>query len=154
MCHTAGAEDRPNVVAGETQDPAPDTIDFKVMIHKIHSARELSVVQDGGKYDIVGFAPAPAPSDTGEVTDFSHAYTPVMPNGPADCVACHATDAWKVPLMRDDVNVWKVACTSCHDSTAAAVHVELNTLGVGEEGCAVCHGDGKAFSVETSHTIR
>lgn len=136
MCHVAGAQDEPE----DGDDPAPDTVDFKVMIHKIHAARELTVVQDGGKYDIAG-------------NNYSTALTPVMPNGPANCVACHATDAWKTPVERNDVSIWKVACTSCHDSTATAVHVELNTLGVGQEGCAVCHGDGKTFSVERSHAV-
>ncbi|MBP7745439.1 MAG: OmcA/MtrC family decaheme c-type cytochrome [Phycisphaerae bacterium] len=145
MCHTAGAEDRPNVAEGQTQAPEADSIDFKIMIHKIHAARALSVVQDGGVYDLVGFG--------NNVADFSTAFTPVMPNGPANCVACHATDAWKTPVERNDVSIWKVACTSCHDSTATAVHVELNTLGVGQEGCAVCHGDGKTFSVERSHAV-
>jgi OmcA/MtrC family decaheme c-type cytochrome len=156
LCHVAGAEDRPNVLAGQTQDPAPDTIDFKVMIHKIHSARELSVVQGGGKYDLVGFASG-APAGTGSVSDFSTAFTPVMPNGPANCAACHATDAWKTPVERTDVNIWKVACTSCHDSAATAVHVALNTLANGTggepglESCATCHGAGQAFSVESMH---
>jgi hypothetical protein len=140
LCHVAGAE-AGGPVPGES--PEPDTIDFKVMIHKLHGASILSVVANGGKYDIPGHG--------GTIVDFSHNVFPVMPNGVEDCAKCHATDAWKAPIERFDVNVWKVACTSCHDSAATAVHVELNTVGVGEEGCAVCHGEGKAFSVETMH---
>jgi len=155
MCHVAGAEDRANPVGGQTQDPAPDTIDWKVMIHKIHSARELSVVKNGGRYDLIGFASG-QPATTGNVLDFSHAYTPVMPDGAKNCTACHATDAWKTPVERTDVNIWKVACTSCHDSAATATHVALNTLAVGGgepglEACGVCHGEGRAFSVAKSH---
>ncbi len=71
-----------------------------------------------------------------------------------NCTACHAADAWKTPVERTDVNIWKVACTSCHDSNATAVHVQLNTLGVGQEACATCHGDGAFFSIETAHRIR
>ena len=154
MCHVAGAEDRPNVVSG-TQDPAPDTIDFKVLIHKLHNARELSVVTNGGKYDIVGYA-AGAASNTGNLIDFSTAFTPVMPDGNKNCAKCHATDAWKTPVERSDVNIWKVACTSCHDSAATAAHVTLNTLpGVGGapgiESCTTCHGDGAAFAVDLVH---
>jgi OmcA/MtrC family decaheme c-type cytochrome len=153
MCHASGAEDRPNVLAGQTQDPAPDTIDFRVMIHKIHYAEELSVVQNGGKYDIVGFASG-QPADTGSVIDFSDGTLPTMPEGAKQCVTCHASDAWKVPVERPDMNIWKVACTSCHDSSATAAHVQLNTLGIGQEACAACHGPEDTFSVENVHKVR
>jgi OmcA/MtrC family decaheme c-type cytochrome len=153
MCHTAGAEDRPNVLPGQTQDPAPDTIDFKVMIHKIHDAEDLNVVKNGGKYDLVGFASG-APSGTGSVIDFSHAFTPVMPDGNENCTVCHATNAWRAPVERSDVNIWKVACTSCHDSTATALHAAVNTTAgsPGIETCTTCHGPGKAFAVDLVHT--
>ena len=150
LCHTAGAEDRPNVVAGQTPPATDETIDMKVMIHKLHYGADLPSVLAGGKYEIVGFASG-APSDTGSVVDFSHDVFPSMPGGVKDCTVCHATDAWKAPLERSTVNIWKVACTSCHDTTATAVHVQLNTAGVGEEGCAVCHGEGRLISVESVH---
>ena len=151
-CHVAGAEDRANVVAGQTQAPEADTIDWKVMIHKIHNARELNVVKEGGKLDIVGFSFG-QPANTGSVNDFSTGILPTMPGEARHCTACHATDAWKTPVERTDVNIWKVACLSCHDSTAAATHVQLNTVGLGQEGCAVCHGDGKEFNVEKEHAV-
>jgi OmcA/MtrC family decaheme c-type cytochrome len=147
MCHVAGAEDNPTPASG-TQDPAPDTIDFKVMIHKIHDARQLSVVLNGGKYDIVGFGNA--------LIDFSTAFTPVMPDANKNCAVCHATDAWKTPVERTDVDIWKVACTSCHDSAATAAHVTLNTVSgggtaPGVESCSTCHGSGAAFAVDLMH---
>ena len=152
LCHVSGAEDRPNVLAGQSQDPAPDTIDFKVMIHKIHNARNLDVVLNGGSYDLVGFA-AGAPSDTGNVVDFSEGGLPSMPGGAQNCTVCHATDAWKSPVETGDKNIWKVACTSCHDGNDAAVHVQVMTIGVGQESCNVCHGAGAAFAVENVHAI-
>ncbi len=151
-CHTAGAEDRPNPVAGQTQDPAPDLIDWKVMIHKIHAARELSVVQSGGVYDLIGFA-AGQPADTGNVNDFSTGYLPTMPSGPAACTACHATESWTQPPERQNASIWMVVCTSCHDSASTALHVELNSAGVGQESCSTCHGPGAAFSVEQVHKL-
>jgi OmcA/MtrC family decaheme c-type cytochrome len=147
MCHVAGAEDKTTPASG-TQDPAPDTIDFKVLIHKLHNARDLSVVLNGGKYDLVVYGNA--------LVDFSTAFTPVMPDGNKNCAVCHATDAWKTPVERTDVNIWKVACTSCHDSAATSAHVTLNTLpGVGGapgiESCATCHASGAAFAVDLMH---
>lgn len=127
MCHVAGAE-----IKATGSVPA-GSIDWKVMIHKIHAAGILT----DGKWEI------------GDAV--FEGVLPVMPDGAKHCVACHATDAWKTPVANENVNVWKVACTSCHDSDAAVVHVQLNTLGVGQEGCAVCHGDGKLVSVEEAH---
>jgi hypothetical protein len=144
LCHTSGAEDRPNPPGGQTQAPEPDLIDFRVMIHKIHNARELDVVKSGGVYDLIGFS---------GVLDFSTGMLPSMPGEAKHCTACHANDMWKNPVERDNMNVWKIACTSCHDSLATSVHVELNTLGVGQEACRTCHGPGRAFSVERSHRV-
>ena len=153
LCHTGGAEDRMNPLPGQMQDPVADSIDWKILIHKIHNARELDVVETGGNYDLIGFAFG-QPPDTGNVNYFSTGLLPTMPGEARHCTACHAEDAWKTPVERADVNIWKVACTSCHDSNATAVHVQLNTLGVGQEACAVCHGEGAFFSIETAHRIR
>ncbi len=126
LCHVAGTQS------------GTATVDWKVMIHKIHAAQVLPSVVAGGTYTI-GSA------------DFSTGLLPIMPGGPKDCVACHATDAWKAPIDNPNVNVWMVACTSCHDDSATAVHVQLNTAGVGLEGCAVCHGEGRLVAVEEAH---
>jgi hypothetical protein len=150
VCHVAGSEDRPNVLPGQSQAPEPDTVAWSVMIHKIHAAADLSVVQDGGAYDLVGFAFG-QPLDTGNVVDFSTGVLPAQPLEAAACTTCHATDAWQSPREREDLNIWAIACMSCHDSTATAVHVQLNTVGVGQESCDVCHGEGAAFSVVESH---
>jgi OmcA/MtrC family decaheme c-type cytochrome len=149
VCHVAGMEDRPTALAGQTQAPEPDSMDWNVLIHQVHAAQILSVVQDGGVYDIVGFQFGVF--NEGNVEDFSNGIHPAMPLGPADCGSCHATDAWNTPLERNDINIWKVACTSCHDSVGTMVHVELNTLGVGQEACDVCHAEGAAFSVVDAH---
>ena len=148
LCHTGGTEDRPGPVAGEA--PEPDIVDFKVLIHKLHNARQLSVVLNGGRYDLIGFGNV--------LIDFSHDFTPVMPDGNKNCVVCHATDAWKAPVERADVNIWKVACTSCHDSAATAAHVTVNTAPPvtagqpGVESCGTCHGAGQLFAVDLMHS--
>ncbi len=125
LCHTAGGE-------GAGHDP----IDFKVMIHKIHDARNLAQVIAGDKF----------------LDNFSTGLLPTMPLGPRQCDACHATDAWMSPVERNDVSIWKVVCTSCHDTNAVAIHAQLNTLpGTISEACATCHGPGTAFAIDQVH---
>ncbi len=143
LCHTSGAEDSiPEVV----EAPEPDTIDFKVMIHKIHNARELDAVQSGGAYDLGGFR--------NRLINFSTGLLPTMPGGAKHCQACHGeSEAWKSPTERDDVRVWMKVCTACHDSSSTLAHVNAQTFG-GVESCSVCHSDGSAFAVELVHKNR
>lgn len=158
LCHASGAEDNRRNAASTFEAPEPDTIDFRVMIHKIHAARELSVVREGGRYDLAGFGGSGAVPQ-----DFSTGYLPAMPGGPAHCTACHANDAWRAPRERADVRIWAKACGACHDSAAAAAHFGVNTAGTvttGDpatttvEACAVCHGPGQEYSVERVHRQR
>ena len=142
-CHTAGTQD------GGTSE----SVTFRIMIHKIHNARELDVVAQGGAYELNGFS---------GVDDFSHLLIPTMPGGAKHCTACHANDDWKdVPERTDGLGdpimqSWMAACTSCHDSTAAAAHAALNTIpgAPGAEACAICHGDGASHGVEKVHKVR
>lgn len=146
MCHAAGGEDRPTPAMGQTQAPEVDSIDWRVMIHKIHNARELDIVQNGGKYDLIGFG--------NNVIDFSTGILPYLKGEAKNCTACHANNRWQAPYEQTDIRIWKTACTSCHDSTATAAHVELNVLpGTNAEACSTCHGAGRAFSVAESHRI-
>jgi len=143
-CHTPGAQDG---APEPGDDPAPDNIDLRVMIHKIHNARNLDAVALGGRYDL---------RDGTTLSDFSEVILPAMPGETRHCTACHANDDWKDPPQRDNMRTWMVACSACHDSAAAEVHMLLNTdvtTPPGGEGCAVCHGDGAAFSVEKSHKV-
>src|SRR5262249_54368429 len=83
MCHAGGVE----------YSPAGTTVNFKVMIHKIHNAENLTVVQNGGMY-LLG------------TNDFSDGTFPYMQGGARNCTACHATDAWQAPVERSDTRIW------------------------------------------------
>jgi len=155
LCHTSGAEDRARSGAGVFEAPEPDTIDFRVMIHRIHIARELTLVQEGGVYDLAGFSGTPEGFSTGDL--------PAMPGGARNCGNCHSNDAWKNPTERSDVRIWMKTCTSCHDSPEALAHVGVNTVGTtttgnpattAQEACAVCHGPGAEFAVDKVHIPR
>ena len=118
-------------------------MDFRIMLHKLHNARNLDVVAQGGAYELNGHS---------GVEDFSHLLISAMPGEAAECQVCHVTDDWRNPPVRANMRTWKVVCTSCHDSAATATHVEAATLdGTFVESCASCHGPGAAFSVQKEH---
>lgn len=111
---------------------APVSIDFPVMIHRIHMGEHLPSVQAGGRYTIYGFG--------NTAHDFSNV---ALPRSPAECAACHVSNSERVPSTR--------ICTSCHDSPAALAHTQLNTTSMGVESCMTCHGEGRRYAVSASH---
>ncbi len=148
MCHHPNADDSP--VRPADQMPA-ESIDFRTMVHRIHTGKELSRVQAGEPYIIFGFR--------GSVNDFSHVGYPGMRS---NCSGCHINDSQQLPLAMTHIDVQdprgflnpvgpeSAACLSCHDSLQAASHALANTSALGES-CAVCHGPGKQSSVDRVH---
>lgn len=99
----------------QTTDPETgNTVNFKVMVHKIHRGSSLPSVVSGGKYEIVGFAPGnPATLPASAVQDFSDV---AFPRSIDDCTACHQganADRWNTAPS-------EAACTSCHDNNVFA----------------------------------
>ena len=145
-----------------TGDPETSrTVDFKVLIHKIHSGATLPSVQQGKGYFIVGFRQT--------VADFSDVVFPYHNHGVAHCTACHSggaqSDNWRlIPTQ--------AVCTSCHDNvqfsgtldpcpvaTTAAVFADcLHTGGPiaisdprDPATCTGCHGPGTAAAIDKFH---
>lgn len=136
FCHN------PNTVGeGETEE-VEESIDFPLMIHRIHSGAELQ-----RKYFVGG-------------NDYSHVE---YPGKRQNCNGCHTNDSQQLPLNHDllpvmDPQGWlnpvrptSGACLACHDSIEAASHALANTTDLLGESCAACHGDGKEFSVNRVH---
>ncbi|MDD9967694.1 MAG: OmcA/MtrC family decaheme c-type cytochrome [Myxococcales bacterium] len=129
----------------------PDTgnsIDFKVMVHKIHMGRLLPSVQAGLPYQLVG---------EGQT---AHDYSRVgFPTGLGHCATCH--DGQDAAAARDRVSI--EACGSCHDD----IDFDLpppdpdpddlpvpHTAGPRDNAsCTVCHReDGlEGLAVQESH---
>jgi len=128
-CHDAGAQD------GGTYE----SVDLRIMIHKLHNARNLT----NQPYELNGHS---------GIADFSTLLISAMPGEAAECQACHVGDWWKTPPARTNMRTWKAACTSCHDDAGTAAHADSMTeAGTFHELCANCHGPNALFAVEAVH---
>lgn len=169
LCHQPSADDIPfrSPAVGATEFTT--AIDFKNMIHKIHTGEELTMQP----YIIIGFF--------GSVNDFGEV---LFPGDRKDCGACHlpGTNLLQAgtgvlgPAVRSTtereilgtptgvsvIGTFTTSpvisvCTSCHDNvvvTAAgdALTGENHAGGaVAEEACIGCHGVGGPISVEDEH---
>lgn len=129
----------------QTTDPdSGNTVDFKVMVHKIHYGEHLPSVAGGTPYQIIGFMQS--------VHDYSHV---AFPQNAASCEACHGGaqgERWKTAASHD-------ACISCHDRTAFELPVPagytLHSGGTQPAGvnCAgACHpATGSLAGVQDKH---
>ena len=143
LCHNPTQTDAARRPAA--QNP-PQSVDFRSMIHKIHTGKELP-----GSYVIYGFG--------GSVNEFSGIG---FPGNRSNCSMCHVNGSEQLPLPATAAKVLDprgpispmgpetAACTSCHTSAAAAAHAQANTASLGES-CAACHGLNAAFSVNKVH---
>jgi hypothetical protein len=125
---------------------APESIDFRYMVHKIHRGAEL---ENG--FVVYGYRSS------------LHDYSEVHYVGDLrNCEACHVSDSYTLPLNSglEPVTTPRAqftpmmpetaSCLSCHDSDSAASHALNNTSVLGE-ACTTCHGTGRTYSVERVH---
>lgn len=135
----------------QSTDPETgNTVDFKVMVHKIHMGGDLPSAQGatGQPYTIVGFRQ--------NVFQFERAWM----HDVRDCTVCHqgaSADRYKT-------NANLAACTSCHDTVrfdgsgaAACAQGTLETAAcnhpaIGTTACTTCHSaDAPSIGVTTVH---
>jgi OmcA/MtrC family decaheme c-type cytochrome len=137
------------------------TIDYKVLIHKIHRGEDLAQKP----YYVYGFGTPPA-----NYTRFDFAEV-LFPGNLADCATCHVEDSYLIPPFPgtalptqqahiDPANSQLVidghlgpitsACTACHDTEEAEAHAQTQTSD-GVETCGVCHAEGRIAAVSLAH---
>jgi len=120
------------------------TVDFKVMIHKIHRGENLPSVEAGGSYAIGSH-------------DFSDV---VFPQDIRNCTKCHDGSDPDTPQG----NNWQLpniaACGSCHDDIDFTKDGSVDPTGhpggivTDNAECITCHAENRiAGSVEESHTV-
>lgn len=156
VCHNPGSTARGQVgtVVG------PTTVDFKVMIHKLHHGESLPSVIAGGDYGIYGFS--------GSLESFKDV---VFPQDIRNCTKCHdATttaqgDNWETQPST-------AVCSACHDDVyfgnspdpakpyQVTSHIDLAaakgvTVGPdpSDDMCIQCHGAGQVAPIAEVHAI-
>jgi len=114
---------------GTTDANSNNTVNFTVMVHKIHTGEDLPEVQAGGEYAIWGFG--------NSKNDYS---TVAYPQDSRNCTKCHDGADAATP----DGDNWKnvpstAACTSCHEAPDPADYPTFPNL--------------TAAQIETAHEI-
>jgi OmcA/MtrC family decaheme c-type cytochrome len=143
LCHNPNQTDAARRPAS---DQPAQSVDFRTMIHSIHSGEEL-----GHEYTVYGFG--------GTKFDFSEVR---YPGDRRNCDACHVSGSQQLPLDEGLLPVnnprgWltkpgpeAAACTACHGGRPTASHALGNTTALGES-CATCHGPDADFAVSRVH---
>jgi OmcA/MtrC family decaheme c-type cytochrome len=168
MCHNPNNSDagrRRNDPAAVARGDQTTSIDFKVMIHKIHTGEDL----EQKPYIIYGFGAAPL---NYSINDFAEVR---FPGDRRNCQTCHAPGTYLIPpypgtalgtlvahldpatgneVVDGRLGPIRSVCTSCHDGEDAAAHAETMTTSDGAEACPVCHEEGHAFAVSELHAGR
>ena len=119
LCHTP-----------QTLDPdTGNTVDFKVMIHKIHMGAQLPSVEAGTPYKIIG--------NQGSVNDYS---TVAYPSDPRRCESCHEQKSEATQATRYLTAPTRTSCGSCHDDVNfASGQNHAGGPQVSDNQCATCH---------------
>ena len=130
----------------QTVDPdTGNTVDFKVMVHKIHRGESLPSVEAGTPYVIIG--------NQQSVHDFS---TVAFPQDIRNCTTCHAPPATQAPNWYTFPT--RAACQSCHDDVNFATgENHVAGIQVDDSHCSDCHrpqGDREwDASIIGAHTV-
>ena len=134
-CHNPGSADA----------NSGNTVDFRVMIHKIHRGRDLPSVVQGGEYALYGFR------------DVKHDFSNIgYPQDVRNCVKCHDPADPQTPQAGNFAGQPSIAaCGSCHDDVS--FETGGNHAGgvvVDNSECTVCHAENRiAGSVEAAHRM-
>ncbi len=119
MCHTPQNTD-PNT---------GNTLDMKVMAHKIHMGSSLPSVIAGTPYEFVGFQNA--------ISNFSTVVDPAMAQR---CTVCHSQSSGAAQATAFETRPTALVCGSCHDNVNFATGA--NHPGGAEPNdslCSTCH---------------
>lgn len=179
FCHNANnvGDDRISRVEGSTV--MAQSVDLRVMIHKIHAGEHLSQ-----QPYILGGNPSPnSANPVGNPINFGETR---FPGDLKSCGTCHIAGTFELPLdqgllpthvneltctedpvadadsycntriVSEDIVTGPTAspCLSCHDAPETRAHAMTNTdFSTGAEACATCHGPGDAYDAALGHAL-
>jgi len=117
----------------QNQDPTTgNSLDLKVMAHKIHMGESLPSVKNGTPYEIAGYM--------GAISNFSTVAYPADPGDPRRCETCHSQTtgaAQKTAFMTEPS---RAACGACHDDVNFATGANHpGGIQADDKECANCH---------------
>ncbi len=177
LCHTPNKVADLGIARFEVPKTVAPSVNFKVLVHKLHTGHELS-----NGY-VLGAEPGPTTTNpAGTPVDFGKVY---FPGDRRACWACHASTSYLPPLAGTQIPTITQevlactdptldasaycqtrvvqstqtlgplgsACTACHDQTSTVAHAEVNTASDGTEACATCHGQGQQWDVQAVHAL-
>jgi decaheme cytochrome c component MtrC/MtrF-like protein len=144
-------------VPGSVDANGGESLDLKVMIHKIHAGGELASL--AGPDGIVWDNPTTTPdesADNGEYAIWGYAdskhewWKAEFPAVIENCQKCHQgtgadVDAWKTNPTRE-------ACGSCHDTVNFATGANhAGGPAASDQNCGICHGAAGIAPVAAAH---
>jgi OmcA/MtrC family decaheme c-type cytochrome len=143
VCHNPTVNDSAQRATGDIAE----SINFKTMIHKIHTGAELTT-----DFTVMGHNKSVNNyNEVGYVGDRR------------DCTKCHLAGTYDLPLAdglidqptpRDWLKTQgpaTAACLSCHTTKAAAAHAQTMTSSTLGEACDSCHGPNAEAAVDKVH---
>jgi OmcA/MtrC family decaheme c-type cytochrome len=175
LCHNPNAVGDEDVARFEVPSTTAPSINFKVLVHRLHRGSQL---QQGY---VVGADPGPTPANpAGTPVDFGKVH---FPGDLRACWACHASTSYLPPLpagqiptvtqevlactdpspnpasycstqvvsSQSTLSPIGAACTGCHDAPWTISHAASNAAPDGSEACVTCHGAGKLWDVQAVH---
>lgn len=160
LCHNAWATDEARRSGVDPATNPPESIDFELMIHRIHRGRDLE-----NDYTVFGSGGIP------------HDFTRVRyPGELADCSACHSggsevlppppgavatvRNIGGAPLPQEEAILTPsmAACLGCHDGDVASDHARgfavIASPTSWEESCSICHGAGTGADASVRHAAQ
>ena len=150
----------------QTSDPnSGNTVNFPVLIHKIHYSSGLPSVRAGTPYQIYGFngysdfSNIVFPADPGANIGKNFVTgDPLVNSGVRRCEVCHDQKSGASQADHYLTNPTRAACGACHDSTNFATgenHVNLPQID--DNQCKMCHTPQGELeydaSIKGAHTI-